>query len=109
MIVIRSFDVNKPGTAIDLLEGGVLGGCILEGIIKIGDEIEIRPGRKIIDKSKNMVKCQPIRTTVMKLKVEEVNELQFAIPGGLIAVGTLIDPSLTKSDNLSGNVIGYPG
>jgi len=38
--------------------------------------------------------------------VEEQNDLQFAVPGGLIALGTLIDPSLTQSDKLAGNVIG---
>lgn len=44
MIVIRSFDINKPGTKIDKLVGGVAGGSILWGILKIGDEIEIWPG-----------------------------------------------------------------
>ena len=29
-------------------------------------------------------------------------------PGGLIAVGTKLDPSLTKSDSLVGAVVGYP-
>jgi len=44
MIVIRSFDVNKPGEDADTLKGGVAGGTILKGVLKIGDEIEIRPG-----------------------------------------------------------------
>ncbi|MFQ5976493.1 MAG: translation initiation factor IF-2 subunit gamma, partial [Candidatus Hydrothermarchaeales archaeon] len=38
-----------------------------------------------------------------KKKVKEV------FPGGLIAVGTSLDPSLTKSDGLSGNILGFPG
>lgn len=42
MIVIRSFDVNKPGAEIEELKGGVAGGSILTGILKLGDEIEIR-------------------------------------------------------------------
>ncbi len=29
MIIIRSFDVNKPGAEIDQLKGGVVGGSIL--------------------------------------------------------------------------------
>jgi translation initiation factor 2 subunit 3 len=29
MIIIRSFDVNKPGTSIDDLQGGVVGGSVL--------------------------------------------------------------------------------
>ncbi|KAA8577325.1 hypothetical protein EYC84_007291 [Monilinia fructicola] len=59
MIVIRSFDVNKPGAEIDELKGGVAGGSILHGVIKLGDEIEIRPGIVSRDE-KGGVKCQPI-------------------------------------------------
>jgi translation initiation factor 2 subunit 3 len=44
MIVIRSFDVNKPGEDAEKLQGGVAGGTILKGILRIGDEIAIRPG-----------------------------------------------------------------
>lgn len=36
LIVIRSFDVNKPGTDVDDLKGGVAGGSILQGILKVG-------------------------------------------------------------------------
>ena len=45
MIVIRSFDVNKPGEDAETLKGGVAGGTILKGCLKIGDEIAIRPGK----------------------------------------------------------------
>ena len=48
MIVIRSFDINKPGSEIEKLKGGIAGGSILQGVLKVGDEIEIRPG--VIDK-----------------------------------------------------------
>ena len=44
MIIIRSFDVNKPGQKADELKGGVAGGSILKGVLQLGDEIEIRPG-----------------------------------------------------------------
>merc|ERR1712194_118751 len=44
MIVIRSFDVNKPGEEVQELKGGVAGGSILKGVLKVGDTIEIRPG-----------------------------------------------------------------
>eukprot|EP00894_Picocystis_sp_ML_P000475 jgi/Pico_ML_1/50992/g2101.t2 len=48
MIVIRSFDVNKPGSEVDEIEGGVAGGSILKGVLKMGMEIEVRPeGEKI--------------------------------------------------------------
>lgn len=45
MIVIRSFDINKPGCEIEDLKGGVAGGSIIKGVLKIGDDVEIRPGR----------------------------------------------------------------
>ena len=32
----------------------------------------------------------------------------YAIPGGLIAVGTKVDPQFTRSDNMVGNIIGHP-
>ena len=32
----------------------------------------------------------------------------YAIPGGLIAVGTKVDPQFTRSDNMVGQIIGYP-
>ena len=44
MYIVRSFDTNKPGTTIDELEGGILGGTIIQGKFKVGDELEIRPG-----------------------------------------------------------------
>jgi len=52
MIVARSFDINKPGTIPDKLAGGIIGGSILQGRFKEGDEIEIRPGMRIGDKWK---------------------------------------------------------
>jgi len=44
MIIIRSFDVNKPGEEVEKLQGGVVGGSVVQGVLKVGDEIEIRPG-----------------------------------------------------------------
>lgn len=35
MVVIRSFDVNKPGAGVDELKGGVAGGSILQGVFKV--------------------------------------------------------------------------
>jgi translation initiation factor 2 gamma subunit (eIF-2gamma) len=82
MIVIRSFDVNKPGAEIDDLKGGVAGGSILTGTLKLGDEIEIRPG--IVSKdSAGKIQCKPIFSRVVSLFAEH-NDLKFAVPGGLI-------------------------
>eukprot|EP00479_Gromia_sphaerica_P001439 TRINITY_DN11622_c0_g1_i1.p1 TRINITY_DN11622_c0_g1~~TRINITY_DN11622_c0_g1_i1.p1 ORF type:complete len:154 (-),score=13.66 TRINITY_DN11622_c0_g1_i1:204-620(-) len=37
------------------------------------------------------------------------NKLQYAVPGGLIGVGTKIDPTLTRADRLVGQVLGHVG
>jgi translation initiation factor 2 subunit 3 len=107
MIVIRSFDVNKPGEDIPKLRGGVAGGSILRGVLRMGDEIEVRPGIVAKDAAGNF-KCTPIISTIMSLFSEE-NDLQFAVPGGLFGVGTKIDPTLTRADRLVGHVLGLKG
>ncbi|MEM4335588.1 MAG: translation initiation factor IF-2 subunit gamma [Candidatus Anstonellales archaeon] len=102
MLVSRSFDVNKPGTPIPELKGGVLGGSLVRGKIKIGDELEISPGIE-----RNGTQKQ-IRFRVEKLMVEN-KEINEARPGGLVAIGTDLDPSLTKSDQLAGSILSLPG
>lgn len=107
LIVIRSFDVNKPGAEIDDLKGGVAGGSILTGVFKIGDEIEIRPG--IVTKDDNgKIQCKPIYSNVVSLFAEH-NDLKFAVPGGLIGMGTKVDPTLCRADRLVGQVVGAKG
>ncbi|EGC36842.1 translation initiation factor 2 gamma [Dictyostelium purpureum] len=107
MIVIRSFDVNKPGSRVDEIKGGVAGGSILKGVLRLGDEIEVRPG--VISKELDgKIKCTPILSKIVSLFAEE-NELQYAVPGGLIGVGTKIDPTLCRADRLVGQVLGSVG
>lgn len=107
LIVIRSFDVNKPGAEIDDLKGGVAGGSILNGVFKLGDEIEIRPG--IVTKDdKGKIQCKPIFSNIVSLFAEQ-NDLKFAVPGGLIGVGTKVDPTLCRADRLVGQVVGAKG
>eukprot|EP00271_Cylindrocystis_brebissonii_P015614 TRINITY_DN38566_c0_g1_i1.p1 TRINITY_DN38566_c0_g1~~TRINITY_DN38566_c0_g1_i1.p1 ORF type:complete len:465 (-),score=85.32 TRINITY_DN38566_c0_g1_i1:802-2196(-) len=107
MIVIRSFDVNKPGAEVDDIKGGVAGGSILHGVLRVGQKIEVRPG--IVSKDADgSIKCTPIFSRIISLFAEQ-NELQFAVPGGLIGVGTTIDPTLTRADRLVGNVLGEVG
>ena len=107
MIVIRSFDVNKPGAEIDELKGGVAGGSILTGVLKLGDEVEIRPG--IVSKdNQGKIQCKPIYSRVVSLFAEH-NDLKFAVPGGLIGVGTRVDPTLCRADRLVGFVLGLRG
>jgi translation initiation factor 2 subunit 3 len=106
MQVARSFDINRPGTGFDDLLGGVLGGSLVEGRLSVDDEIEIAPGREVEEGGRS--EYRPITTTVRSLQaggdlVEEVG------PGGLLGVGTGLDPSLTKGDALAGQVAGPPG
>lgn len=107
MIIIRSFDVNKPGTSIDDLQGGVVGGSIIEGVLQIGMNVEIRPGHLYKD-TDGQIRCRPIKSKIVTLKAEE-NHLLYAVPGGLIAAGLMIDPSMTRNDRMVGNVLGVEG
>jgi len=104
MYVARSFDVNKPGTEINALLGGVVGGSLIRGKFKKGDKIEIRPGINI-SRDKKKEEYKPIITTIRSISTS-MGEIEEALPGGLIALGTGIDPSFTKADNLVGNVVG---
>lgn len=107
LIVIRSFDVNKPGAEVDELKGGVAGGSILRGVLRLGQEIEIRPGIVTKD-SAGRNRCRPIFSKIVSLHAEN-NLLQYAVPGGLIGVGTSIDPTLCRADRLVGQVLGAVG
>ena len=107
MYIARSFDVNKPGTPPEKLIGGVLGGSIIQGVIRVGDKIEIRPGVRV-EVERGKADYQPIETTVVSLRFGNL-EVKEAKPGGLVAIGTELDPALTKNDNLVGNVVGKPG
>lgn len=107
LIVIRSFDVNKPGCEVDDLKGGVAGGSILRGVLKVGQEIEVRPG--IVSKDdEGKLLCKPIFSRILSLCTEQ-NDLMYAVPGGLIGVGTKIDPTLSRADRMVGQVLGAVG
>ncbi len=106
MSILRSFDVNRPGTESDDLNGGVVGGSVVQGVFKRGDEVEIRPGIKI--EEGNKVRYEPLLARVGRLEAGG-GEVKQAAPGGLIAIGTDLDPSVTKSDGLVGNVLGKAG
>lgn len=56
----------------------------------------------------NKFKCTPILSRIVSLYAER-NQLQYAVPGGLIGVGTLIDPTLCRADRLVGQVLGGVG
>jgi len=101
-LIARSFDINRPGKEIKDLKGGVIGGSVLKGKINVGDQIEIRPGLRVKDD------YFPIKSTVVSIS-QGNNLLDVAKPGGLIGLGTKLDPSLTKGDHLIGHLVGKPG
>ena len=106
MYIARSFDINKPGISPHGLQGGVLGGTLVKGKLNVGDEIEIRPGRRI--EHSGRTEWKPVYTKIKGLFAgsEKIKELQ---PGGLAAISTFLDPYVTKSDSLTGSVIGHKG
>lgn len=106
MYIARSFDTNRPGTFPEGLKGGILGGSLIQGKLKVGDKIEIRPGFEKVEQNKKVFK--PILTEVSSLNVSN-EAVEEALPGGLLGVGTFLDPAVTKSDTLAGSILGHPG
>lgn len=103
MYVARSFDVNKPGASPVDLKGGVVGGSLVYGKLKVKDEVEIRPGVKV--EEDNKVHWNPLKTTIVSLVAGD-KAVKDVAPGGLIGIGTKLDPSISKADGLSGMVLG---
>ncbi|VVB76262.1 Translation initiation factor 2 subunit gamma [Candidatus Tiddalikarchaeum anstoanum] len=100
MIVARSFDVNRPGKAINDLVGSVLGGALKQGRLKKGDEIIILPGFHDEDKK---------TWTQLKTVIDNLNYGDMFIdevkPGGSFGLSTKLDPYFCKADRLAGNVV----
>lgn len=101
MYVARSFDIIKPGQIPKEWSGGVVGGSIIQGKFAVGDEIEIRPGYE------RNGKWHTIKTKITSIQ-SGFGNLKHAIPGGLIGIGTDLDPVLTKNDRLVGHIVGVP-
>ncbi len=102
MLVARSFDINKPGTEADDLKGGVVGGSLVKGELEEGAEIELRPGVNTDDE------WETVTTTVRSI-IQGDRQVETGSPGGLLGIETNLDPAMTKSDNLAGNVLGRKG
>lgn len=102
MLIARSFDINRPGTPVNKLIGGVIGGAIIRGKIKEGDSVEIKPG--VFRKGR----WEVVRTSVHSIYVgdERVKEKGA---GGSISMSLGLDPFLSRADSLSGNVLGLVG
>ncbi|MEW6069163.1 MAG: translation initiation factor IF-2 subunit gamma [Candidatus Thermoplasmatota archaeon] len=106
LYVARSFDVNMPGNRPKDLVGGVIGGSLLQGTLKVGDKIEIKPGMRVEQKVK--IHWEPIITEVTSL-ISGGRKMNSVTAGGLIGVGTTLDPTLTRADGLVGKLAGMPG
>ena len=106
MLIARSFDVNKPGSSWKDLTGGVIGGPLIRGVLHEGDDFEIRPGLSM--QVENRIRWEPVVTKVTSIQTGS-KKVMDATPGGLLGVGTKLDPALTKSDALAGQVAGLPG
>jgi translation initiation factor 2 subunit 3 len=101
MQVLRSFDVNRPGSNIADIKGGVIGGSLTGGTLVEGDEIEIKPGVAAKRGS-----YEPLFTEIVSLGTS-AGTVGSVRPGGLVAIGTKLDPSMTRRDSLvGGGVIG---
>jgi len=106
MYIARSFDINKPGSRPGDLKGGVIGGSLIQGVLKKGEEIEISPGRKVeVDGKQNF---ESIVTKIHSFFTGGISS-DIANAGGLLAIGTELDPARVKSDSFSGKIVGKPG
>ncbi|MBM3234549.1 translation initiation factor IF-2 subunit gamma [Candidatus Pacearchaeota archaeon] len=105
-MIARSFDVNRPGSKIENLKGGIIGGTMKKGKLKIGDEIEIKPG--IMLKKENQIRYESVKSKITNI-YKGSYPMKEAEPGGSLAIETELDPILTKADNLSGCVAGLSG
>jgi len=104
-LIARSFDINKPGTKIEKLHGGVLAGILKKGKLKVGDIIEIKPG--ITEKHANQISYIPIKTKIASIYRGNY-PIKEATPGGSLAFETELDNILTKTDSLSGCLASIP-
>ena len=105
-LIARSFDINKPGTIIKELKGGVLGGILKKGKLKVGDEIEIKPGLSATKANQQIY--QTLTTKILSLYKGNKSVIEI-LPGVSISIETELDPFLTKTDSLTGCLVSLKG
>jgi len=105
-LIARTFDINRPGTNVCELKGGVFGGTLKRGKLKVGDILEIKPGKATKKHDQTIYKTVETKILGLRTLGENVKE---ATPSGLLAVETALDPMMTKSDALAGCSCGLKG
>jgi translation initiation factor 2 subunit 3 len=105
-LVARSFDINRPGTKIENLHGGVLGGILKQGTLNVGDKIEIKPG--LSSKKNNQWTYKTLTTKIISLHKGD-DSVEKVFPGTSISIETELDPFLTKTDSLIGCLVSTEG
>ncbi|EGI66818.1 Eukaryotic translation initiation factor 2 subunit 3, Y-linked [Acromyrmex echinatior] len=111
LIVIRSFDVNKPGCEVDDLKGGVAGGSILRGVLKVpklsrGEVLlvnigSLSTGGRVLATRADLAKISltnPVCTEIdEKIALSRRVEKHWRLIGwGQICGGQTIDPILDR-------------
>lgn len=99
MKIVRSFDVNKPGDDAFTLKGGVIGGVVSSGNFEIGEKVRLLPGLPLDDQG-----LTPLETKIVSIRSQN-DVLIDTHRGGLLALGTNLDPCLSKSDKLVGQIV----
>ncbi len=105
-LIARSFDINRPGLEVSKLHGGVLGGILKKGKLKVSDEIEIKPGLMITKANQQIYQTLITKIISLHRGSQSVEELTS---GASISIETELDPLLTKADSLSGCIAGLKG
>jgi len=105
-LIARSFDINKPGTKINDINGGILGGILKQGKLNVGDQIEIKPGLSV--KKNNKYEYIPLTTKIIALH-KGSESVDSVLPGASISIETELDPYMSKTDSLTGSVCSTQG
>jgi len=102
--IIRSYDLTSKYKNFEKIQGGIVGGKVLNGFFKITDQIEIKPG--LISKDKTQY--SPILCPINNIKSDK-KVLEFCLPSGMSGIELPIDPYYTSNNKLRGNIIGKIG
>ncbi|KAH8100730.1 hypothetical protein DFH11DRAFT_1736925 [Phellopilus nigrolimitatus] len=107
LIVVHSFDANKPSAEVDGLMGGVAGRSILTGVLMLGRHIEIHPG--IVRRTSRAATAAARYSAALSCCSRRTASCCSRCPAGSSAWGDMIDPTLCRSDKFVGQAFGMVG